>query len=233
MRLIYSIAALLITAPLFGVAPQFWRTATPDELLGGEVEGFVVTARGRLQPGPLVTKIATVDDPFVLSQTTDGRGVRYLGTGNAGKVYRLNGSKLDLLYTAPEPEIYSLAFADGQLYVGTSPNGKIYSVNPSSGAASVFFDPQEAYIWDMASLPDGSFAVATGVEGKLYRVTAAGQGSVWYDAPETHLRSLALAGPNRLLVGEPRPGSERSSIASSATGSSSRSGSSIARSSTR
>ncbi|HUF16637.1 MAG TPA: PQQ-binding-like beta-propeller repeat protein [Thermoanaerobaculia bacterium] len=201
MRLIYGIAALLISAPLFGVAPQFWRTATPDEMLGGEVDGFVVTARGQLQPGPLVTKLASVDDPFVLSQTTDGRGVRFLGTGNGGKVYRLEGSKLSLLYTAPEPEVYSLAFANGQLFVGTSPNGKIYRVDPASGVASVFFDPQEAYIWDMASLQDGSFAVATGVEGKLYRVTRAGEGTVWYNAPETHLRSLVSAGPDRLLVG--------------------------------
>ena len=183
------------------VAPQFWRTASPDEMLSGEVEGFVITARGRLQPGPQVTKVASVEDPFVLSQTTDGRGVRFLGTGNAGKVYRLEGNNLKLLYTAPEPEIYSLAYAGGSVYVGSSPNGKIYKVNPSSGEATVFFDPQEAYIWDMLVLGDGSVAVATGVEGKLYRVTSAGAGKVWYDAPETHLRSLASAGPDRLLAG--------------------------------
>lgn len=201
MRLIYGIAVLMVSAPLFAVAPQFWRTATPDEMLSGELDGFVVTARGRLQPGPLVTKLASVDDPFVLSQTSDGRAARFLGTGNAGKVYRLEGSKLELLYTAAEPEVYSLAFANGHLLVGTSPNGKIYRVHPTTGAATVFFDPKEAYIWDIVSLQDGSFAVATGVEGKLYRVTAAGQGSLWYDAPETHLRSIVSAGADRLLVG--------------------------------
>lgn len=201
MRFVIGVAALFLSTSLFAVAPQFWRTASPDEMLSGEVEGFVITARGRLQPGPQVTKLAAVEDPFVLSQTTDGRGARFLGTGNAGKVYRLDGTTLRLLYTAPEPEIYSLAYTGGNLYVGSSPNGKIYRVNPSSGEATVFFDPQEAYIWDMLVLGDGSLAVATGVEGKLYRVTSAGAGRVWYDAPETHLRSLASAGPGRVLAG--------------------------------
>ncbi|HKO54832.1 MAG TPA: hypothetical protein VJ276_03075, partial [Thermoanaerobaculia bacterium] len=62
-------ATLLIATHAFAVAPQFWRVRTADELLGGEIEGFAVTSRGELRPGPTLRKVATFTDPFVLSQT--------------------------------------------------------------------------------------------------------------------------------------------------------------------
>jgi hypothetical protein len=196
-----SIAVLAITLPIFAVAPQFWTVATPDDFLGGELEGFMVTARGSLQNGPSVTRVTSVTDPFVLSQAVGDDGTRYLGTGNSGKVYRLSGSDLKPLYTAPEPEIYAMVFARGSLFVASSPNGKIYRVDPKSGAATEFYDPKEAYIWALALLPDGSIAAATGVEGRLHHVRPNGQGRVWYDAPETHLRSIAAGRPGTVLVG--------------------------------
>jgi hypothetical protein len=195
-----AIAFVILATPAFAVAPQYWTVDSPDDFLAGEIEGFAVTARGSLVTGPPMTRVASVSDPFVLSQTA-GDGARFVGTGNAGRVYRLSGNEIKPLYTAPEPEIYALAFHNGALFVASSPNGKIYRVDPRSGQASEYFDPKEAYIWAISVLPDGSMAAATGIEGRLYRITGQGQGKVWYDAPETHLRSIAVAGPGRILVG--------------------------------
>ena len=108
---------------------------------------------------------------------------------------------MKLIYTAPEPEIYAMAFNGGALYVGTSPNGKIYRVDPNDGKGAVFYDPKQAYIWALAFLPDGDLAVATGVEGKLFRVNSRGEGKMLFDSPETHLRSLAVKRDGTLLVG--------------------------------
>src|SRR5207245_4944586 len=69
------------------------------------------------------------------------------------------------------------------------------------GKATVFYDPKQAYIWALAFLPDGDLAIATGVEGKLFRVNPRGEGTLLYDSPETHLRSLAVKNDGTLLVG--------------------------------
>src|SRR5437899_497483 len=111
-----TFVALLISAftavNCFAVVPQFWRVKSAEDFLAGDVEGFAVTSRGELRPGPALKKLASFNDPFVLSQVTAPGGDHFFGTGNDGKVYRLRGSELKLIYTAPEPEIYALAFRD-------------------------------------------------------------------------------------------------------------------------
>ena len=202
MRRFLSVAfLLLVTTNLFAVAPQFWRTTTAEEFLAGEIEGFAITTRGELRLAPAVRKIASFTDPFVLAQTSAPGGDRFFGTGNEGKVYRLRGNDLKLLFTAPEPEIYAVAFSGGALYVGSSPNGKVYRVDPESGAQTVFFDPKQAYIWAIEPLGNGGLAVATGVEGQLFIVDAKGAGKVLYDATDTHIRSLAEKSDGTLLAG--------------------------------
>jgi len=201
MRLVVIAALAFVTAAdAFAVAPQFWRVRTAEDLLAGEIEGFAVTSRGHLKAAPSVRKVATFTDPFVLSQTTASNGDQFFGTGNDGKVYRLRGSDLKLVYTAPEPEIYAIASRDNAVYVGTSPNGKIYRVDPESGKATTFYDPKQAYIWALR-FSGNDLVAATGVEGKLFRVTPSGEGKVWFDSAETHLRSMASRSDGTMLVG--------------------------------
>jgi hypothetical protein len=200
-KFLVLLPAALVATSAFAVVPQFWRVRTAEDFLAGDIEGFSVTSRGELRPGPELKKLASFNDPFVLAQASAPNGDRFFGTGNDGKVYRLRGGELKLIFTAHEPEIYAIAFRDGALYVGTSPNGKVYRVDPSDGKATTFYDPKQAYIWAMAFLPDGDLAVATGVEGKLFRVHPNGEGKLLFDAPETHLRSMAAKRDGTLLVG--------------------------------
>src|SRR5436189_1807967 len=104
MRIRFTLLITLLAANAFAVAPQFWRVRSADDFLAGDIDGFAVTSRGELRPGPTVRKLATFTDPFVLSQTAAPNGDHFFGTGNAGKIYRLRGSELKLLYTAPEQE---------------------------------------------------------------------------------------------------------------------------------
>ena len=191
---------LFAASNVFAVAPQFWRMRTAEEFLAGEIEGLAVTSRGQLKAGPTLRKTATFTDPFVLSQVTAPGGDQFFGTGNDGKVYRLRNGELKAIFTAPEPEVYAVAWRGGAVFAATSPNGKIYRVDPDSGQHSVFFDPQQAYIWALQVVGNDLIA-ATGVEGKLFRVTPKGEGSVMFDSPETHLRSMAVRPDGSLLVG--------------------------------
>jgi hypothetical protein len=200
-RISAALLCLFLTTSAFAVAPQFWRVRAAEDFLGGELDGFAVTSRGELRPAPAMKKVASFTDPFVLSQSAAPNGDRFFGTGNEGKVYRLRGRDLKVIWTAPEPEIYAVTFANGALYAGTSPNGKVYRIDPESGTAAPFYDPQQAYIWALSPLPNGDLAVATGVEGKLFRIDAKGTGKVLYDATDTHIRSLAARADGSVLAG--------------------------------
>ena len=199
-RLVIVLAAFLAASNVFAVVPQFWRIRSAEDFLGGDIEGFAVTSRGELRPGPTARKIATFTDPFVLAQVSAPNGDHFFGTGNEGKLYRLRGTELKPIYTAPEPEIYAVAWRDGAVYIGTSPNGKVYRVDPESGKATAFYDPKQAYIWALRFVGD-DLAVATGVDGKLFKVSPKGEGKVWFDSSETHLRSIAVRSDGSVLVG--------------------------------
>ena len=70
-----------------------------------------------------------------------------------------------------------------------------------NGKASENFEHKAHYIWALAVAPDGALMVATGDEGKIFRVTAAGQGSVYYETGQSHVTSLAFDAQGRLLAG--------------------------------
>lgn len=199
-RIALVLAAFLAASNVFAVAPQFWRIRTAEDFLSGDIEGFAVTSRGELRPGPTARKIASFTDPFVLAQVSAPNGDHFFGTGNEGRLYRLRGTELKSIYTAPEPEIYAVAWRDGAVYIGTSPNGKIYRVDPESGKATTFYDPKQAYIWALQFVGN-DLAVATGVDGKLFKVSPNGEGKVWFDSSETHLRSIAARPNGSVLVG--------------------------------
>jgi hypothetical protein len=204
-RLVLPLIALLIAANSFAVQPQFWRIRSAEDFLSGEIEGLAVTSRGELRPAPAMRKLATFTDPFVLSQASGDNGDRFFGTGNEGKIYRLRGTELKLIHTAPEAEIYALAYRDGALYAGTSPNGKVYRIDPNDGKATPFYEPKQAYIWAL-EFSGSDLLVATGVEGQLFRVGANGTGKLIFDSPETHLRSLAVRRDGSLLAGSSSKG---------------------------
>jgi len=200
-RSLALVVTLFAASNAFAVAPQFWRVRNTEDFLAGDIDGFAVTSRGELRPGPSLKKAANFTDPFVLAQVAAPNGDHFFGTGNEGKVYRLRGTELKAIYTAAEPEIYAVTFHDGALYAGTSPNGKVYRIDPNDGKATVFYDPKQAYIWALEFLPNGDLAVATGVDGKLFRVTPKGEGKVLFDSPETHLRSLGVKNDGTILAG--------------------------------
>src|SRR5207237_7668212 len=89
------------------------------------------------------------------------------------------------------------------LYAGTSPDGKVYRIT-ADGKAEVFFTPPDKYIWSLALLLDGSLAVGTGDNGKLYRVRAAGakpESSLLINTNQTHVMSLAVTAQGDLIAG--------------------------------
>lgn len=201
MRALLLSMILLFPVHAGAVEPEAWTLTSTEELLAGETEGFAITAIGELVPGPAVEKLATFEDPFVLSQIAGDDGTLYFGTGNDGKIYRLRDGELEVLLDTEDQQVHALAIAGRTLYAGSSPNGKIYRIDLSNGSSEVWAEIDEAYIWDIEVLSGSTLAVATGLEGKLLRVNGRNDVEVLFDAPEMHLRSIAVLPGNSLIVG--------------------------------
>jgi hypothetical protein len=91
------------------------------------------------------------------------------------------------------------------VYAGSSPDGKVYrwrgGKGGSEGAAEVWFEPGETYVWQLAGTPDGALLAATGTQGKLFRITGKGKGAVLWDSEDTHVRSLVVLPDGAVLAG--------------------------------
>ena len=173
---------------------------TRAAFLAGTLDGIGVDSLGTLRLADQVERLTEVNEPFLLSAAAHPEGW-VVGTGNDGRVLLVDRrGTTTVLFEAPEPEIFAVLVAeDGAVFVGSSPNGKVYRIDGKE--ATAYFDPEQTYIWDLETGPAGDLLVATGTEGKLFKVLAPGRGEVLFDSQDTHLRSLKVLPDGRALIG--------------------------------
>lgn len=196
-----SLLLALLGASAFAVQPQFLKLSSMRDFLDGEIEGLSVDSSGRLSLAPAITQGPDLGAPAVWAVAVDAQGVLYAGTGNDGKILKVEGRTTQTFFDAPEPEVQALAVAsDGRLFAATNPEGKVYAID-KAGKSSVFFDPEERYIWALAFDGAGRLWVATGGEGRIYRVDARGQATSILTSQDAHVTSLAIAPSGGVFAG--------------------------------
>ena len=178
-----------------------WEMNAYQDFLRGRLSGLSLSRDGRLTLGPKLDTVFTSDQPEIWSVAQAPDGSLYLGTGNRGRLIRVDAAgKSSVVWTADQPEIFALTVdANGVVYAGTSPDGKIYRIE--NGKAAEYFDPQARYIWSLKAAPDGTLYAGTGDQGKIFRITAKGRGQVYYETGQAHVTALALDREGRLLAG--------------------------------
>jgi len=62
------------------------------------------------------------------------------------------------------------------------------------------FNTDQAYVWSTAMDPAGNVYLGTGHDGKLFRVSPDGKGSLLYKAPELDVTALAIAGDGAIFA---------------------------------
>ncbi len=186
---------------LWAAQPQFWRLEGARDFLDGTTEGISVDSDGKVRLSPASSVVHDPESPYVWCLTRDKKGTLYAGTGNDGKVFRIESGKASLFFDAAELEVHAVAAGpDGRLYAATSPDGKVYAVD-ANGAATPFYDPAEKYIWALAFDGAGNLLVATGADGKIYRVDKKGAATLVFTSPDTHIISLALDDKGNIYAG--------------------------------
>ena len=187
--------------------PVFWQTATLNDFLRGEVENLSIDGHGRLVLGPATELVAETTAPFLWAMAVAPDGSIYIGSGNEGKVFRVDtAGKTATFFDSTELEVHALALApDGSLFAATSPEGRIYKID-RSGKGTPFFDPEDKYIWSLALDAKGNLYAGTGEKGLIYKITPDGKGSAFYSTKATHVIALTFERNGQLLAGTEGPG---------------------------
>jgi sugar lactone lactonase YvrE len=201
-----AIAALTLL-PLQASTPKFFQAATQNEFLKGDVENLSIDAHGQLTLGAVTDLVYETSAPFLWSMIAAPDGTLFVGTGNEGKVFRIDPQgKGSLFFDSTELEAHALALApNGGLYVGTSPDGKIYKVD-RGGASTALFSGDDKYIWALATDAKGNVFAGTGDKGAIHKITPDGNASVFYKTNATHVTALAFDKSGNLLAGTGTPG---------------------------
>ena len=198
---------IVIGSISLGATPGFWEAATQADFLRGEVERLSIDEHGRLMLGPDVRGVYDPSTPFVWTMVPGPDDSTFLGTGNDGKVIRVDrGGSGSVFFDSTEMEVHAIAaIPGGGLYVGTSPDGRIYKID-AKGQAAPFFDPDDKYIWALAVDAKGVLYAGTGEKGTVYRITPDGKGTSFFSTKTTHATTLAFDGSGQVLVGTGAPG---------------------------
>jgi hypothetical protein len=207
-RLAAAVAAVALAAvSVSASSPKFFEAAAQSDFLKGDVDNLSIDGAGQLVLGPATDLVYETAAPFLWSVAAASDGSLFVGTGNEGKVFKVDADgKGSLFFDAPELEAHALALApDGGLYVGTSPDGKIYKVD-RRGTSSVFCDLDDKYIWALAVDAKGNVYAGTGEKGVIYKITPDGKSSVFYRTKATHATALAFDKSGRLFAGTGTPG---------------------------
>jgi hypothetical protein len=207
IRALVAAAAATLALPVYASSPKFFQAATQSEFLKGDVENLTIDSRGELSLGPATELVHETSAPFLWSILAEPDGTMFVGSGNEGKVYKVDSQgRGSVFFDSAELEVHALAHGpNGGLYVGTSPDGKIYLVD-RNGAAKTFFASDDKYIWALAVDAKGNVFAGTGEKGIVYKISPDGKGAPFYKTNATHATALAFDRAGNLIVGTGTPG---------------------------
>lgn len=205
--LLVALVATAVLVSTVGVAPtaasevSIFRLDRHETMAKGTFDGVSANARGHVELARRVTRLASLDEPFVFSAAglADGWAV---GTGQRGKILQISAEgEVEVLAILGELGVFALLADGDHLLAATSPDGAIHRIDPSTGEGEELFDPEATYIWDMARDREGRLLVATGSPGQLLRIDAKGRSEVLYRSRDGHVRALEPLDDGGVLIG--------------------------------
>ncbi len=184
------------------VTPQFWENFSQRELLQGRLDRVSLSSDGKLFLAPSYDLFFDTGQPYIFSMVRDKAGNLYVGTGDEGKVFKVDpNGKGSLYFQSKELNVFSLALdSSDTLYAGTSPDGKVYKVAGPNQSVE-FCNPEEKYIWSMVFDSPDNLYIGTGASGAIFKVDKNGNKSVFYNCADNHVTALLRENNNRLLAG--------------------------------
>jgi WD40 repeat protein len=214
------LVAFSLPALAFAEGTRTWEQSSFDELLKGTTKGVALRSQGGLELAPAFKSIATTPSTYIWSVASDSAGNVYAAAGAPARVYRITpGGEITTIFEPQELQVQAIVVdkKSNILYAATAPDGKVYRLAPgienshkaatasadgkNSWSATPYFDPGTKYIWDIVLDDAGTLYVATGDHGEIYKVSPAGQNSLFFKSDEVHIRVLAVDPKGNLIAG--------------------------------
>lgn len=176
------------------VGTRRFELSLGKDFKGGDLQGVAIDGAGRVHAGLNLGAVPVSDAQAIWSTLPRGDGSLLLATGNEGKLLELRGGSIRQLAETDALVLTSLLEAwNGDVLVGAMPTGQILRYRNGQLEKFVALEGAE-HVWGLAfDRAHQLVYAATGPEGKLFRIDAAGRAEVHFDAEEAHLMSVAAA----------------------------------------
>ncbi|UCE19651.1 MAG: hypothetical protein JSV84_04710 [Gemmatimonadota bacterium] len=194
--------AIILSTRAFGVETSIWEVRTANDFEKGEPADVSIRSDGQVLLASSLELLYDTGELYVWCLAHDSKGNIYAGTGNNGRVFKINKNGVGaLFFDSPELEILSVVVdKNDNLFAGTAPDGIIYKISPE-GEATTFFETREQYVWALLFDRQGNLYAGTGIGGKIFKIAPTGDSELVYDSNETHIMTFVLDDNNNLYAG--------------------------------
>ncbi len=188
---------------------------TQEKLSGGEQKGTAITSQGDVEAGWSTAKTTLSKGTTVWAALARPDGSVLLGVGNEGRVLKVDaaGKETVVAETGALAVTSLVEGPGGKIYAGTLPDGEIFIVDPNAAVGTNPSAPNAPkpkawakvgsdHVWALAfDKKRNELFAATGPDGKIYRVDAAGKSQVFFASDDTQIVSIAIAPSGTLYAG--------------------------------
>lgn len=169
---------------------------------GGDLQGVAIDSAGGVRAGLTLSATPVPQAATIWSVLDQRDGSLLVGTGNEGKLVRVQNGTSTVVAETKALAVTSLVEAwGGSVVLGTLPNGKVMRFDRGKLSDLATLKGAE-HVWQVAYDPRAQAVyAATGPEGKLFRITQTGDAQVYFDAEEQHLMSVAVGPDGTVYAG--------------------------------
>jgi hypothetical protein len=188
-----TLSFLGVSQPSEAVGTRRFELQRGKDFQGGDLKGVAIDSAGRVHAGLNLGAVPLGDAQSVWSALPRADGSVLLGTGNEGKLLEVRDGSVRVLAETKALVVTSLVQGwNGDVLLGTLPGGEVLRWSGGKLTPLAKLDGVQ-HVWALAfdEAAQVLFA-ATGPDGKLFRIEKTGKSSVYFDAEEQHLMSLAL-----------------------------------------
>jgi hypothetical protein len=193
---------LLTASSALAVGTRRFVLDEAAEFKGGDLKGVALDSAGHVRAGFSLGAIPATQASAVWSALPLADGSLLLGTGNEGKLLQVKGGAVSVLAETKALVVTSLVQGfGGAVVAGTLPDGKVLKWEKGKLTELATLKGAQ-HVWGVAyDAKARAVYAATGPEGKLFRITQTGEAQVYFDAPEQHLMSVAVAPDGTVYAG--------------------------------
>jgi len=209
-RIAAAFTLLLAASAALAARPRAFVHQSEADFTAGKFDNVIVDSYGQLKLGRALTAVALPKPSEHVAGFAAAADGSVIAATSEGVVYRITGSKVEAIYTAPKTVVLATCVAlaaNGDVLLGVTgeDDATILRIDPKAAkpVGKVIASPKGAdTIWSIRTGPDGTLYAATGGEkGALHKITADNKTEQFFETESRNITALAFDKAGHALVG--------------------------------